>query len=59
MMTGIMPILSPIAAVGLAIIMVGAVHDHVHRRKNPLKAIPVPALLVVSAVLGFQAVLAG
>ena len=50
--TGIVPILSPIAGVLLAILMIGAVVTHV-RRSEP----PVPIALVVlaaaAAVLGF------
>ena len=54
--TGILPVLSPIAAVCLAVIMIGAVVVHVRRNEPPMAA----ALLVLSvatAVLGFLALI--
>jgi uncharacterized membrane protein YphA (DoxX/SURF4 family) len=47
--TGIAPILTPIAATGLAIIMIGAVATHV-RRKEP-QALPINAVLFIAAAL--------
>ena len=47
--TGIAPILTPIAAVGLVIIMVGAAITHV-RRKEPA-IVPVNAILLVLAAV--------
>lgn len=52
--TGIAPVLTPIAAVGLVCVMVGAITLHLRRREN----FAVPAVLLVltglSAVLGFM-----
>lgn len=54
---GIAPILTPLAAVGLFVIMVGAVVVHV-RRKEPFIAPLVLAIVAAaSAVLGFLVVL--
>lgn len=50
--TGIAPILTPIAAVGLALIMVGALVFHLRRREWP----NVPVALVLIALLTFVAV---
>ena len=47
--TGIAPILTPIAAVGLVIIMIGAAITHV-RRKEPA-IVPVNIVLLVLAVI--------
>lgn len=54
--TGLAPILTPIAAIGLAIVMVGAIPTHI-RRKEPFTFQLVLGLLsVASAVLGFLVV---
>ena len=56
MLTGIAPILSPIAAVCLAVLMVGATVVHIRRHEPPISA----ALLVLAAataILGFIVVL--
>jgi uncharacterized membrane protein len=50
--TGIAPILTPIAAVGLALIMVGALVFHLRRREWP----NVPVALVLITLLAFVAV---
>ncbi|MFB9619161.1 DoxX family protein [Brooklawnia cerclae] len=55
--TGIAPILTPLAAVGLAITMVGAVAVHLRRKEAPTPAVVLGVLAVVSAVLGFLVVL--
>jgi uncharacterized membrane protein YphA (DoxX/SURF4 family) len=47
--TGIAPVLTPVAATGLAIIMAGAAITHL-RRKEP-QALPVNAVLFIVAVL--------
>jgi uncharacterized membrane protein YphA (DoxX/SURF4 family) len=47
--TGIDPILTPVAAAGLAIIMVGAVITHARRREG--RAVAVTAVLLVLAVV--------
>jgi len=54
--TGIAPYLAPIAAVGLAIVMVGAIVVHVRRKESAASAVVLLLLSVVSAVLGFLVV---
>jgi uncharacterized membrane protein len=49
---GIAPILSPIAAVGLALIMVGALVFHIRRNERP----NIPVAIVLIALLLFVAV---
>jgi hypothetical protein len=49
----IAPILSPIAATGIAVIMLGAVVVHVRRKETAVPAIVLTLLAVVSAVLGY------
>jgi uncharacterized membrane protein YphA (DoxX/SURF4 family) len=51
--TGIAPILAPIAATALAILMIGAVVTHLRRNESAVPSIVLGALSVVSAVLGF------
>ncbi len=53
---GILPILSPIAGILLALLMTGAVVVHV-RRKEPPVTLALFGLSVASAVLGFLVVL--
>ncbi|WP_431802937.1 DoxX family protein [Microbacterium sp. bgisy203] len=55
--TGIAPILTPIAAVGLAILMIGAVVVHIRRGEKPGPSLLLAMLAVASAVLGFLVVL--
>lgn len=55
--TGIAPILAPIAAIGLLIIMLGAVVVHARRHEPTLPVIVLSALAAASAVLGFLVVL--
>jgi uncharacterized membrane protein YphA (DoxX/SURF4 family) len=55
--TGILPILTPIAAVCLAIIMVGAVITHVRRKESATPSLVLLVVSIVSAVLGFLVVL--
>lgn len=52
-LTGIQPILSPIAAVCLAAIMAGAVVVHLRRKEAATPAIVLTVLPIVTAVLGF------
>lgn len=52
-LTGIVPILSPIAAVCLAVIMAGAIAVHVRRKENPAPAVVLTLLPIASAILGF------
>lgn len=56
-LTGIAPILSPIAASALALVMVGAIVVHVRRRENPTVNIVLLLLAAASAALGFAALL--
>lgn len=53
MLTGIAPVLSPIAAVALGIIMVGAVTVHARRKENPAPSVVLLVLALATAVLGF------
>ncbi|SIR97688.1 DoxX family protein [Microbacterium sp. RURRCA19A] len=53
LLTGIAPVLTPLSAVGLLIVMVGAVVVHVRRKENPVPPIVLAVLSAVSAVLGF------
>lgn len=55
--TGVLPILTPLAATGLAVIFVGAVVTHLRRRESPAPSAVLAILSVVSAVLGFLVVL--
>lgn len=51
--TGIAPILSPIAGICLAIIMVGAIVIHARRSEPLVPALVLTVLAVAAAVLGF------
>lgn len=51
-LTGVAPILSPIAAVCLALIMVGALVFHIRRHERP----NVPVAIVLIALLSFVAI---
>lgn len=53
MATGIAPVLSPIAGIGLAIIMIGAIVVHVRRKEPFVPNIVLFALPTAAAVLGF------
>lgn len=55
--TGIAPILTPLAATGIAIIMIGAVVVHLRRHEPAAPAIVLAVLAVASAVLGYLVVL--
>ncbi|GEB94678.1 DoxX family protein [Microbacterium lacticum] len=55
--TGIAPILTPIAAVGLAILMLGATVVHLRRKESVMPALPLTVLAIASAVLGLLVVL--
>lgn len=56
-LTGIAPILSPIAATCLLVIMIGAVVVHVRRKESATPSIVLAVFTAVSAVLGFVVVL--
>ncbi|BDV31454.1 DoxX family protein [Microbacterium terricola] len=55
--TGILPILTPIAAVCLAVLMAGAVVVHIRRNEAFAPSLVLGLLAVVSAALGFLVVL--
>lgn len=55
--TGILPILAPIAATCLAILMAGAVIVHLRRKESATPSAVLLVLSVASAVIGFIAVL--
>jgi hypothetical protein len=57
LLTGIAPILTPLAGTGIAIIMIGAVVVHLRRKETATPAVVLAALAVASAVLGFLVVL--
>jgi hypothetical protein len=52
-LTNVAPILSPIAASCIAIIMIGAVVVHARRKESVVVALVLTLLAVASAVLGF------
>lgn len=52
-LTGIAPLLSPIAGLCLAVIMGGAVVVHIRRREPPAVAIFLTILPIAAATLGF------
>lgn len=56
-LTGIAPILSPLAAVGLVIVMIGAVLVHKRLKESATPAIALGVLAAITAVLGFFVVL--
>ncbi|GIH25634.1 hypothetical protein Aph01nite_39440 [Acrocarpospora phusangensis] len=51
-LTGILPILTPLAAAGLAIIMLGAVLTHVRRKETPAIAVTL-VLFALAAVVAW------
>ena len=51
--TGIAPVLVPLAALGLALVMAGAVVVHVRRKESPAPAAVLGVLALVVAVLRF------
>lgn len=55
MATGIVPVLSPIAAIGLALVHVGAFVVHARRSEKPYVNMGIFALAGVAAALGFFA----
>lgn len=57
LLTGIAPILAPIAGAGLAIIMAGATVVHLRRKEGAVPALVLTLLAVASTVLGFLVVL--
>jgi len=55
--TGILPILTPIAATGLAVVMISAAVVHLRRQEPPVPTLVLAVLSIASAVLGFLVVL--
>lgn len=55
-LTGIAPILTPLAATGLTLVMVGAVIVHLRRRESATPALVLAILAAASAVIGFAIV---
>jgi len=55
--TGIAPILAPIAAVALTVLMAGAIATHVRRREQFVPPLVLGIIAIGSAILGFLAVL--
>lgn len=51
--TGIVPVLVPLAALGLALVMAGAVVVHVRRGESPVPALVLGVLALAVAVLRF------
>ncbi|MET0162683.1 MAG: DoxX family protein [Microbacteriaceae bacterium] len=56
MLTGIAPILSPIAAAALLVIMIGAAVVHVRRAEPPVPGMVLSALAAAATVLGLVVV---
>ena len=55
-LTGILPILTPIAATGIAILQVGAIVTHLRRRETIIPNIVILALAILVAVTRFAGV---
>ncbi|HET6299870.1 DoxX family protein [Microbacterium sp.] len=55
--TGIAPILAPIAAVALTVLMAGAIATHVRRREQFVPPLVLGIIAIGSAILGFLVVL--
>lgn len=50
---GILPVLSPISAIGLVLLMIGAIGTHVRRHEQFIPPLVLALLAVAAAVLGF------
>jgi uncharacterized membrane protein YphA (DoxX/SURF4 family) len=57
LLLSILPILTPLAAVGLAITMLVATVVHIRRKEAPVPTLALAAASIVSAVLGFAVIL--
>jgi uncharacterized membrane protein YphA (DoxX/SURF4 family) len=57
LLTGIAPLLTPIAATALALLMLGAVVVHLRRKETPVPPLVLGILSAVSAAIGFLVVL--
>jgi len=51
-LTGVLPWLTPLAALGLALLMAGAVYTHLRRKEGP--ALVPPAVLLLAALLAVE-----
>ncbi len=49
-LTGILPILTPLAALGLVLVMVGAILTHQRRKETPMMAVNLVLLLLAAFV---------
>lgn len=57
LLLGIAPVLTPLAALGLVIVMIGAAVVHLRRSENASVPVVLAALAAASAVIGFAVVL--
>ncbi|MEJ1156186.1 DoxX family protein [Microbacterium marmarense] len=57
LLTGIAPILTPIAATALTILMIGATVTHARRHEKVVPTLVLTVLTIASAILGFVVVL--
>ena len=57
LLLNVAPVLTPIAAVGLAITMLVATVVHVRRHEKPVPTVVLAVLAIASAILGFLVVL--
>jgi uncharacterized membrane protein YphA (DoxX/SURF4 family) len=57
--TGIAPLLTPVAAVALGTLMLGAIGVHIRRRESFAPSLVLFVFAVASAILGFVVVLRG
>lgn len=57
LLTGIAPVLTPIAATALTVVMIGGIVVHIRRKEGFVPTIVLAILSAVSAVLGFLVVL--
>lgn len=53
MLVGVVPVLGPIAAIALAVLMTGAIVVHIRRKEGFIPPLVLDLLAVVAAVLGF------
>ena len=56
LLLNIAPVLTPIAAVGLALVMIAATVVHLRRKESPVPTVVLAVLAIASAVLGFIAI---
>ncbi|MAP62475.1 MAG: DoxX family protein [Microbacterium sp.] len=56
-LTGIAPVLAPVAAIALAVLMAGATVLHIRRNEKATASLVLMVLSIAAAVLGFLAVI--